>query len=150
MRRALVVAVAVLAPGLAGCRGKLLGTVPLKGPGAATARVTVGAKPPILWADMDGKWKGPKSSKMDVSYDVEVVRGGASVGKIACSTTNHGGTTVCGTHLNIMGEHDADCEVNLACPFPKIAPGEVELRVVARTGPNVVLARKLSLNVRED
>ena len=72
------------------------------------------------------------------------------MGKVSCSTPAMGGTSVCGSQGSFNNSREADCEVKLACTAPKLPPGEVELRVTGRTGPNVTLVRKMSLNVRED
>jgi len=135
---------------LAACRGKLLSTAVLLGPGVAETKFSTNGGKLVLWADTDGKWNGPKNSKMELTYDVEFSRAGASLGHVVCSTTERGGTNVCGSHSNIMGSHDADCEIELGCKVPSLPAGEVSMRVYATKGANVVLVRKMSLNVRAD
>jgi hypothetical protein len=142
----------VLATGVAvgGCRGKIVATAQLTAPGAAETRFPVTGKKLALWADTDGKWNGSKNSRFDATYEIDVLQNGATVGHISCSTMERDGTTVCGTHSNVMGSHDADCEIALGCRLPPLTGGEVQLRVTGRTGPTVKLVRKMSLNIREE
>ena len=134
---------------LVACRGKLLASAQLTGPGTAEGRFRSTGRKIALWADTDGKWTGPKSSRMDVRYDVDIVQNGTKIGSFVCGTQENGSSTVCGTHSDIMGKHDGDCEVSLDCALPEIPAGETVMRVRATTGPNVKLVRKMSLNVRE-
>jgi hypothetical protein len=147
---ALLLAVAALALGSLGCRGKLLAQARLKGPGTAEARFHAG-QPVRLWAHYDGVWTGSKSSKMPVRYDVEVRQGGKSKGRIACDTEASSGTTICSNHFTVNTRHDADCETGLACTLPALAAGEAVLRVTARIGDpsRVEKVRDISLDVRE-
>jgi hypothetical protein len=133
---------------LPGCRGKLLGTAALQGPGTASTTITLGAKSPRLWADTDGSWRGPKGSKMQLDYEIDLVRGGAVIGHTRCSTAARG-SSICGVHSTVGGKHDADCELELSCQLPSLPPGELELRVTGTKGANVLEVRKMSLNVRE-
>jgi hypothetical protein len=137
----------VLAMSTMGCRGKLVGTAELLGPGTTEASFEASGKQLTLWADTDGKWRGGENSKMDVSYEIDVVRGGANLAHLSCSTASSG-TQVCGTSTTINSAHDADCEIALACKLPDLAAGTFQLKVTGRTGPNVTLVRKMSLNVR--
>ncbi len=148
-RRTQVLGGLLLALGGAGCRGKLVASAALTGPGTAEASFVASGKPLRLWADTDGEWKGGKSAKLNVTYDVVVLRSGQELTRITC-TTEDVRSTVCGVHKHVDGVHDADCELQLGCALPSLTPGDVQLRVTATTGPNVTLARKLSLNVRED
>ncbi len=50
MKRAALLPVLALPLLAGGCRGKLLVTAPLKGPGSTTVRFTPGDKPLVLWA----------------------------------------------------------------------------------------------------
>lgn len=134
---------------LGGCRGKLVATASLRNAGAVDIKFRPPGKKLVLWADTDMKWKGPKTSKPDVSYEIEIMQGGKVVNKVSCSTNERAGTSICGSHSNIMGTHDADCEIELACSFPALS-GEVELHVVGKTGPNVISSQKMSLNIREE
>lgn len=142
--------VIVLALALAGCRGKLVATAELKGPGTATTHFASTPKPVTVWADTDAKWTGGEHSKPEISYEVDVRQNGKDVGNVSCSTTNSGGKTVCGTDSNIMGTHDADCEYLLACTLPALQPGDVEVKVTGATGANVKSTKKMSLNFRAE
>lgn len=139
----------LLALVVSGCRGKLVASAALAGPGTAEARFVAGAKPLSLWADTDGEWKGGKSAKLDVTYDVVFQRGDDVLARLSCSTADVR-STICGTHKHVGGVHDADCELKLACAVPSLPAGDVRMQVTASTGPNVTLARKLTLHLRED
>ena len=130
---------------LVGCRGKVLGTAALSGPGTATTHVQALGKTEV-WADTDIKWAGGSSSKPELDYDLELSQGGKSIGRIKCST-ERGGTSVCGSTTNIMGEHSGDCEYLLPCEFPSVS-GDIEVKVTGRTGGNVKSVKKMSLNFR--
>lgn len=134
---------------LAACRGKLLATAHLDGPGSAEARFTSTGKKLVFWADTEGRWTGGKSSRMEIVYDVDVLVDGALVAHVTCDSADVS-TSVCGTHTNFMGDHEADCELKLKCAIPKVPPGEALLRVRGRKGANVLEVRNMSLNVRED
>lgn len=136
----------LLVLGAGACRGKVAGTAPLMGPGTVTAHV-VATGPIQVWADTDVRWVGPKSSKPELEYDVELKQNGKDVGRLQCSTSDRSGTSICGGHSNIMGEHNADCEISLNCPFPSIS-GDIEVKVTGRTGANVKSVKKMSLNFR--
>lgn len=134
---------------VAGCRGKLVATADLRGPGTTEVALSGTGARLEVWADYDAKWKGPKSSKPVLEYDIEVLKKGEKVGSVHCSTMKPGSTSVCGSHSNVMGEHDADCESNLACKLPAEAEGSVTLRVTGTLGKNVLSTKKMSLNFRE-
>jgi hypothetical protein len=57
-----VVVVAAAAALAIGCRGKIMGTASLAGPGIGDASFTSTGAPGVLWADTDGKWRGGKRS----------------------------------------------------------------------------------------
>lgn len=135
---------------LAGCRGKLVATAELKGPGTATTRFAWAGKPMEIWADTDAIWDGPKSSKPEINYEVDVRQNGKDVGHVSCSTGSRGGTSICGSTTNIMGKHDGDCEYLLTCKLPALQVGDVEVKVVGTTGSNVRSTKKMSLNFRND
>lgn len=136
-----------LALGLAACRGRVAGTAPLSGPGTVTTHLVATGRPIQVWADTDVSWVGQKSSKPDLEYVLDLKQNGQDVGHLECSTTARSGTSICGTHSNIMGEHRADCEISLDCPFPNLS-GDIEIRVTGRTGGNVKSVKKMSLNFR--
>ena len=140
------ISILVLAMGLTACRGKVAGTAPLGGPGTVTTHIT--ATGPIqVWADTDVRWTGAKNSKPMLEYDLELKQNGKDAGRLQCSTNDRGGTSICGSHTNINGEHNADCEISLNCAFPNLT-GDIEVKVTARTGPNVKAVKKMSLNFR--
>ena len=105
----------------------------------------------VGWVSPDtaAKWKGTKSSKPDITCEIEVRQAGKAVGHIACSTADHG-TSICGSTTNVFGTLDADCEIALACKLPAVGPAEVELQVTGATGKNVLSVKKMSLNLRAD
>ena len=132
---------------LVACRGKIAGTVPLAGDGDAEANIQTTGGKLTLWADTDGKWEGSENTKIDIRYDIEILQQGKSLARLTCQTSD-ANTSVCGTHTNIMGQHDADCELKLRCDVPAIPAGETVFRVKGTTGTNVKMIRKMSLNVR--
>lgn len=135
-----------LSLGLAACRGKVAGTAPLYGPGTVTTHI-VATGPIQVWADTDVSWVGPKSSKPLLEYDLDLTKNGTSAGHLQCSTNDRGGTSICGSHTNVMGAHNADCEISLDCTFPDLT-GDIEVRATGRTGANVKAVKKMSLNFR--
>lgn len=144
--RFIVLALAALATSTAACRGKVAGSAALAGPGTVTTHLVV-TGPIQVWADTDVRWSGAKNSKPELEYDVDLKQNGKSVGHLQCSTGERSGTSICGTHTNIMGDHNADCEIALNCPFPSVN-GDVEIKVTGRTGSNVRAVRKMGVNFR--
>ena len=141
-------AIAVLVS-LAGCRGKVLASAELTGPGIAEAQFIATGGKATLWADLDGAWSGTKNSQMEVRYEVELVQNGATIGSLVCDTkANRGSSSVCGTHSDIHGEHEGDCEISLDCPLPQLPAGATVMRVKATTGSNVKSVKRMSLNLR--
>lgn len=137
---------------LGGCRGKQIARADLKAPGKATARFTAVNKVAYkLWADTDGTWAGTKRSNFPATYTVDVQQGGKSIGRLQCDT-RAATVSVCGSHSNIFGEHSADCEHQLDCALPKLAPGPVVLSVEGRVAEpaRVKKVRDMSIIVRED
>jgi hypothetical protein len=133
---------------LAGCRGELLATAKLPGPGIADARFTAGREVE-LWSDFAGKWEGRYRSAMPLAYDLDVFQGGLLVGQVECTTAS-ASTRVCGSYTYVKGSHDGDCEVRMSCELPALGAGEVLLRVTGRLAApeRVELVRNMSLNVR--
>jgi hypothetical protein len=132
---------------LGGCRGKILATAELPGPGKL---VTVTLRSPgkvALWADTDGKWHD--GDKMPVHFTIEVVSGGKSIGHVECNSQD-AATSVCGTEVTVNDEHSANCELKMPCKLPPLPPGDVLLHVRADPGPNVESVKRIALNVRQD
>lgn len=140
----------VLAVAMGGCRGKLIARADIRASGGSAE---VSATPPAgatVWADTDGEWNGPKNSYMAITYTIEIMQGGKATGTFTCDTSVVE-TAVCGSVTNIGGHHSADCELLLsACKLPSAATGAVTLKITAKTGANVTVARNLSLNFRAD
>lgn len=139
---------AVLALGLVGCRGEKVTTIALAAPGTAEGKYQSGPDV-VLWADSDGEWRGSKSSKLSLIYDVEVFQAGAKVGQINCATTSST-TSICGSSRTFGSERSEDCEVLLKCELPATKPGEVVLRVTGQMGDPARTKRikKMDLVVR--
>ncbi len=144
--------VATASLGLFGCRGKLLASAHLSAPGTAEVHFRAGGKSYRLWSDYDGSWTGNgKHSRLPIKYDVDVIQNNKSLGKIACDTEASGGSAVCGSETTFNNQHTANCEVSLGCTLPKLGPGEVTLKVTAKTDPSrVSRVSNMSLNVREE
>lgn len=145
MRNAHIV-LCLLALALGACRGKVAGTATLTGPGTVTTHV-IATGPIQVWADTDVSWTGPKSSKPLLEYDLELKQNGKDAGRLQCSTGDRAGTSICGSHTNVMGDHNADCEISLNCAFPSLT-GDIEVKATGRTGSNVKAVKKMSLNFR--
>jgi hypothetical protein len=137
---------------LPGCRGKLLATARLTGPGTAEVHFRGGGKTHRLWSDYDGTWTGPKHSRLPIKYDIDVIQNAKSLGKISCDTEASSGTAVCGSETTINNQHTGNCEVSLACALPALGPSEVTLKVTARIGDPSRVSRvsNMSLNVRDE
>jgi len=135
---------------LAGCRGKLVATAQLAGPGTAATHFASTVKPMTIWADTDVKWTGGEHSRPDLTYEIDVTQGGKGVGHVSCSVANHGGRQVCGTDSTFGNTRDADCEILLGCTLPSLPLGDIEVKVVGATGPNVKSTKKMSLNFRAE
>jgi hypothetical protein len=135
-----------------GCRGKLIASVSLSGPGTAEARFQPG-KTTRLWADFNGEWTGPgsKSSRPPIAFDIDVLQGGKSVGKLTCQPDN-GGTSVCSGKTSVGNDHSGNCEFSMTCSLPSLGAGEVTLKVTGRvTDPSrLKKVTNMSLNVRDD
>ncbi|MCC6526313.1 MAG: hypothetical protein IT373_26945 [Polyangiaceae bacterium] len=142
---ALVLAACAL--GLVACRGDIVVTAELHGPGTVEVRLPVTSQRLALWADTDGKWHGSKH--LLVRYEIDVLQEGKTIGHVSCST-NDVSVSVCGTTSNIGGAHSGDCEMKMNCQLPGLAEsGEVVLRVTAQPGDGVDAIDKISLNVRK-
>ena|SRR5438105_1765487 len=138
-------------PLLAGCRGDLLASAKLPGPGTAQTRFDSG-KDVELWSAFDGQWEGNASSKYSkppLAYQIEVLQGGDVVGKVTCVTATSS-SRVCGEFKKVGGEFEGDCEFRMNCELPKLRPGEVVLRVTGKLADpaRVKQVKDMSLNVR--
>jgi hypothetical protein len=136
---------------LAGCRGELLATAKLNGPGTAETRFTT-SKAVDLWSDFDGSWEAHSSSRYSappLNYDVQVVQGGNVVGQVSCTTV---GTTqrVCGGFTRVGSSFSGNCEFRMSCSLPAVQAGEVVLRVTGRYAEpeRIKSVSSMSLNVR--
>jgi hypothetical protein len=130
------------------CRGKVLGTAELSGPGAADAHFTSTGAPVVLWADTDGKWHGGRNSRFAAHYEIDVLSGTTKSGHVSCDTKD-ANETVCGTKTTMGDVSSGDCEIKLGCQLPSIPAGPATLHVVATLGPGTSDVKKMSLNVRD-
>ncbi|NOU30151.1 MAG: hypothetical protein HOO96_19790 [Polyangiaceae bacterium] len=139
-----------MALALGGCRGKLVAHADIRASGASAEVTTTLPAGATIWADTDGEWNGSKNSYMSVAYTIEVMEGGKATGSVTCDTSATE-SAVCGSITNIGGHHSGDCELRLAtCKLPNGVTGAVTLKITAKTGANVTVARNLSLNFRVD
>jgi hypothetical protein len=147
MRSSVFVALA-LSTFAVGCRGKVVGTAVLSGPGSADVEIHTTGAPLTLWADTDGEWHGGSHSHFAAHYEIDVLVGGASIGHLACDT-NDVSESVCGTKITNGNDHRGDCELKLTCSLPSIPAGTAKLHVVGTVGAGTSNVRKMSINVRE-
>src|SRR5580658_9986798 len=71
----------------AACRGKLVATAELHGPGTADAHFQSTGEPLFLWADTDGTWTGSgRYAHFPAHYEIDVLSKGAQVGHVACDS----------------------------------------------------------------
>src|ERR1700691_1333078 len=104
------------------CRGKVVATAELHGPGAADAHFTSTGAPLVLWADTDGKWRGGSHSRFAAHYEIDVLGGTTKVGHIGCDTKDST-ESVCGVEVSDGDTHSGDCELKLPCELPSIPAG---------------------------
>jgi hypothetical protein len=132
-----------------GCRGKVVATAELHGPGAADAHFTATGAPLVLWADTDGQWHGGAHSRFAAHYEIDVLTGtGSKIGHIACDTKD-ASESVCGVEVSDGDTHHGDCEIKLPCELPVIPAGAASLHVTASVGAGTSAVKKMSINVRD-
>jgi len=144
--RTLPKAIVTLAIALVSCRGKVVGTATLTGPGSADVDFQSTGKPLVLWADTDGEWTGMSQSKFPAHYEIDVVSSGSPVGHIACDTKDSS-EAVCSGTVTINQSHRGHCELKMKCDLPAIPAGPASLHVTATSGASKI--KNMSLNVRE-
>lgn len=117
-------------------------------PGTGETRFTTD-KAIALWSDYGGEWEGGSKSHLPLAYDIEVLQGGAVVGKVSCDTRSVR-QSVCSGGSSIFGKRTGACEVELKCDLPETKPGEVTLRVTGRLPDPAKVKKvyKMHLNVR--
>jgi hypothetical protein len=135
---------------LPGCRGKILGTATLTGPGTAEAHFESTGAPVALWADTDGRWTGMSHSRFAAHYEIDVLGGSGKgkVGHVACDTKDSSQQT-CGVSVTEGNTHRGDCEIRLNCTLPTIPAGPATLRVTGTVGAGTSDVKNMSINVRE-
>lgn len=148
MRHSVLVLAATCGLLVIACRGKVVGTAELHGPGTADVHFTSTGAPLVLWADTDGKWHGGSSSHFAAHYEIDVLGGSTKVGHIACDTKDST-ESVCGTKVSNGDTHTGDCELKLTCELPAIPAGPATLHVTATTGAGTSDVKKMSVNVRD-
>ncbi|HEY3822493.1 MAG TPA: hypothetical protein VGL81_35255 [Polyangiaceae bacterium] len=129
------------------CRGKVVATAELHGPGTADARFTSTGAPLALWADTDGKWRGGAHSHFAAHYEIDVLSGTTKVGHVSCDTKDSS-ESVCGVEVHSGETNSGDCELKLACELPSIPAGPASIHVTASTGAGTSDVKKMSVNVR--
>jgi hypothetical protein len=145
--------VCVLAPAalltiLTGCRGKPLAVADLPTAGGSTeVHLRSTGKPVALWSDTNGKWTG--GANLPVTYQVEFVVNGSTIGRIACESAS-ASTRVCAQKSNIGSSHSGNCEVKMGCAAPALPAGDVLVKVTARPALVVTELTHLALVVRDE
>ena len=130
-----------------GCRGKVLATAELYGPGTADAHFVSTGAPAVLWADTDGKWHGGSHSHFAAHYEIDILSGTTRIGHISCDTKDSS-EAICGIKVSDGNSNRGDCELKLACKLPSIPQGPATLRVTGTLGPGTSDVKKMSINVR--
>lgn len=97
---------------LVGCRGEEIARVKLTKPGDS-GDASWDGKPAKVWADYTGKWKGDKT-RPGLTYDVEIVEGGAVVKSTTCDTSTCS-TSVCKNTVSMGGDTEGNCECLMTC-----------------------------------
>ena len=133
---------------LTGCRGKIVSTAELHGPGSAAAHFTSTGAPLVLWADTDGKWHGSSHARFAAHYEIDVLGGTTKVGHISCDTKDSS-ESVCGVEVSDGDTHHGDCELKLTCELPAIPAGAATLHVTGSLGAGTSEVKKMSVNVRD-
>jgi hypothetical protein len=135
---------------LSACRGEELGRVSLNraGDSGETTWKAGDVKTAQLWANYVAKWRGAEDP--GVAYEVELLQGETSVERILCSTKSCS-TKVCKNTSHINGEHNANCECQLACKLNAPAAGSytVKVRVDFEKPESVQQVSDLSLVLRK-
>ncbi len=141
-------ALAALCLGLLGCRGDRIAGVAMLAPGTGEARFT-SDKTLSLWSDWSGEWEGGTKSHLPLAYEIEVLQGGAVVGKVSCDTKSIR-QSVCSGGSSIFGHRTGACEDEMKCDLPDTKPGEITLRVTGRLldPAKTKKVHKMHLNVR--
>ena len=122
----------------------------LNGAGTADAHFQATGAPVVLWADTDGKWRGPNSrySHFPVHYEIDVLSKGSKVAHVSCDTQDTK-EAVCGVRTSDGDTHSGDCELKLACALPAIPAGDCVLQVTGTPGKEALEVKKMSINVRD-
>lgn len=94
------VAFAAASLSLLGCRGDRIAGVALLAPGTGETRFT-SDKQLSLWSDWSGEWQGGSKSHLPLAYEIDVLQGGALVGKVSCDTRSTR-QAVCGGGSNFF------------------------------------------------
>jgi len=134
--------------GATACRGKVVATAELHGPGSADASFQSTGAPLVLWADTDGKWHGGSNSHFAAHYEIDVLSGGAKTGHVSCDTKDSS-EAVCGMKMSEGDTHSGDCELKLACTLPTLPAGPAVLHVTGTTGAGTSEVKRMSINVRD-
>ncbi len=140
---------AVVVSSSVGCRGKMVATAVLSGPGTADVQFESTGKPLVLWADTEGSWIGDKRSRFPALYEIDVLSNGAKIGHVTCDTSTST-MRVCGTRVSVNNSRQGDCELKLTCRLPPIPAGSASLHVTGSSGPGASNIKNMSINVREE
>jgi hypothetical protein len=132
------------------CRGAIVATAELHGAGTVEAHFQSNGSPLVLWADIDGRWKGnSKYARFPAHYEIDVLAGGASLGHLSCDT-HHATEAVCRSHTRSGGEESGDCEIKIpSCDMPLVPAGDAVIKVKGEPDPDAIQVSKMSINLRQ-
>ena len=134
---------------LAGCRGEELARVSVTAVGAqAEATWTSDGSEAVLWADYAGEWTG-SGDDPGLSFEVELLEGGASIAKQECQTGTCS-SRICSSTVTIGNQTKGSCECKMDCRLAPPKAGTYVVRATARDhGGHLKSAKNLALVLRK-
>jgi hypothetical protein len=135
--------------GLAAC-GKEIGRVPLRADGSGQTEIQVKAGQKLaLWTSLDIKYHGG-GYDFDAVYDIDLVQGGASVGKALCNPLDVS-VKMNSKEVNILQDRSVKYQGKMRCEITAAKDGPATLKVslhIRKTPPDLSVT-DASLVVKE-
>ncbi len=142
----MALAVVLSAAGLAGC-GKEIGRIVLRGEGQGETTIqATGGKKLALWTSLDVKYQGDLIAR----YEVELLEGGAVVGKTSCDPLDVNVKTSA-RETNFNGDRSVSWQGKMRCEVTptKSGPAVVRAKVIISKRPQALTVTDMSLVVKE-